>query len=345
MKKLLIHVGAGKTGSTAIQNTLDKNKELLSNNNIKYLGMMLENCTSSIASWQYPDGWVEFYNEGLEKKLSEINMLFEKEFLDSDEDSVFIWSNEAFFEHPLLFKEIIDNLKKLPVDFTVEIFGFLRSHEQWLFSAYVQWSIKHKTYPGKVKSFKEWYHPEKVNFSSKVKNWLSIRNSVALFKSYDLQIDVAQSFFDHIGLSEYIKQKPSNTRASSTALMMWALYNNTIDGPSHPNELQNLLSVNNVVNGTSHKISINELFLDASDLKLIEDDCENDRCLLNELLTDNHMEAIPNLNAKVPDISVNFEQLIGALIKIVNNQNARLNNLEDQVKLMIKNANQRTGRL
>lgn len=61
--KLIVHIGAGKTGSTSIQSTLRENQKVLAENGCKYLGMMLEKAQPrSSYDWQQPSGSPMFFS-------------------------------------------------------------------------------------------------------------------------------------------------------------------------------------------------------------------------------------------------------------------------------------------
>ena len=49
---IILHIGAGKTGTTSIQSALEKETKLLTEQGFKYLGLMLENCYDKKYIWQ-----------------------------------------------------------------------------------------------------------------------------------------------------------------------------------------------------------------------------------------------------------------------------------------------------
>ena len=58
-RKLIIHVGMEKTGTSSIQLTSQQNIEQLKVNGISYLGLMLDKTPKKIFDWQNPRGWTQ----------------------------------------------------------------------------------------------------------------------------------------------------------------------------------------------------------------------------------------------------------------------------------------------
>lgn len=116
MRRLVIHGGIHRTGTTSLQGTLANNRELLKSNGFEYPG--------DKANHQ-PWVWGLF-----SKKISADNFL---EFLDSCESPNIIVSGEDFCIHKNL-----DWLNVVSRKFRIEVHFFLRRQDDWLTSWYNQ---------------------------------------------------------------------------------------------------------------------------------------------------------------------------------------------------------------
>jgi hypothetical protein len=154
-KTLYLHIGASKTGSSALQYFLLKNRDLLSSKGINYPEHLvnINQFSSGNAKWIY-----DCRKRGdISKIKSNIDDLF-----NSDHASV-ILSSEYLYE---LKEEHIAKLKNVLTHIDVKIIVYLRRQDNWLMSAYQQhikmwgqkstidiWSKKHHD------SDRYWYKP------------------------------------------------------------------------------------------------------------------------------------------------------------------------------------------
>lgn len=143
--KLILHIGLGKTGTTAFQSFCDHNYGILRENGYVYLGTRLQNVTEQ----------KEFKNIGdvnnvdlLSNALANLDEIAQK--FDEHTKAV-IWSNETF-SMSRTPDELIYCLEQYVSESHVfsewEVYIVLRRQDQWIESAYKQWVLKHKTYKG-----------------------------------------------------------------------------------------------------------------------------------------------------------------------------------------------------
>ncbi|WP_417270027.1 hypothetical protein [Celeribacter sp.] len=142
-KKLTIHVGMGKTGTSALQKFLLKETGFLKRSGIHYLGRFLEHI----------DGFDGLIGPGevntpaaLAVGLAELET-----FAAKSEASHFIWSNEVLAQArnaPDTSAVIGAYAKESTVFDEVEILLVFRRQDEWIESAYRQWGLKHKLHVG-----------------------------------------------------------------------------------------------------------------------------------------------------------------------------------------------------
>lgn len=139
---LVLHIGQGKTGTSAIQSVLNEHKEQLDQQGFWYLGLELD--------------YIQNRNKLLlDKKNIALGMdsqLYKTlDYELTNRDKTLLWSYEGLFNN----LDALDIIKKLGSKFEVAIIAYIRRPDRWAESAYVQWGLKHKTYNGAVKSFED----------------------------------------------------------------------------------------------------------------------------------------------------------------------------------------------
>lgn len=131
-KKLFIHIGAHKTGTTAIQNFLALNREKLKNRGFLYPGSANNHYRLS-QEIRHDENVVENTDS---ESLEIINEIRE----NYNSCHSFILSSEGFWEiippkHPQILKDFIS---KTGLEFDIKILLYCRSQDTWLESAYQQ---------------------------------------------------------------------------------------------------------------------------------------------------------------------------------------------------------------
>jgi hypothetical protein len=331
--KLIIHTGHGKTGSSSIQATLKNNVKELGQNKIFYVGLSFELSPFKKFDWQKAYGWPELKSLSQSDFNEQLYMVVATTLneLKAQGYKVIIWSNESLFVNVEKLKSVFE---KLAADFDVETISFIRRHDKWLRSAYLQWGVKHKAYFGGVKSFAEWAK-DGVNFSGKMLKWQSLKGIKCSFINFEECGDVSDAFFKLLDL-EYRKLSSSkvNETPSNVELAMFALYNSLFRGPKMPNDLQVLLNKYKVKTLLEHDLNIKDIFPNEDQLNNVVQNCNNDANKVNEIFKSQGQPIFDfedNIkNKNVPDIT--SEKMIAVLIHIVNEQNNKIDSLNQSVE-------------
>jgi len=142
LKRVILHIGMGKTGTSTIQDFLNRNSHTLCANGF------LTFDPNALDTFRQPDF------ENTERLLSGLEELISR-CKKASADSV-IWSMEAlgtrqFASDRQRVEAIRDKLDA--EDFKVIV--YVRRQDYFAQSGYLQWGIVHKTYPGPVRSFQE----------------------------------------------------------------------------------------------------------------------------------------------------------------------------------------------
>lgn len=134
--KLVIHIGAGKTGSSAIQESLAQNKEQLLNSGVLVPGykLDLESECKGEQIWFFQNGIndVEF-NDAVRRRLGRLHKHMREENLHT-----LILSAENLI-NPENFQRLFIGIES---DFDISIICYIRRQDDYMISAWQQWYLK-----------------------------------------------------------------------------------------------------------------------------------------------------------------------------------------------------------
>jgi len=239
-RKLIIHVGMGKTGSSSIQKTLRLESANLEANGVKYLGLMLEHVKLvKPYTWQKTWGWSSFLENEEKASLEMVSSFKEINQLLPWTIDTLVWSNESLFDSGKNIESVIVELAKM---FDLEVVGYIRRPDSWITSAYLQWGIKHKSYDGPLQHFHVWAKNRPYVVTPHIKLWENLI-SKCRFYNFDEIGDVTKNFVTNY-LPESLhnlKLERENDTPSSQALAMFAYYNGFYHDQVLPEDLEPLL--------------------------------------------------------------------------------------------------------
>lgn len=145
--KLSVHVGMGKTGTTALQHFLGEQAILLRNNRCFYLGRVLGRINHGPKLTTQSQAAEP---QNLEKALEALEGHAQSpEFTDTYD--LVVWSNELLATTPdpsAQIKVISEYFAASKVFTSIEIILGLRRQDTWLEAAYRQWGLMNKLKPG-----------------------------------------------------------------------------------------------------------------------------------------------------------------------------------------------------
>lgn len=238
MVKLVVHIGHGKTGSSSIQKTLLQHASELARQGVKYLGLMLEHATSpSRMSWQNMGGSDAFFDT---KSASDANnelysvLLGEMSRLEKDNVSLAIWSNEWLATRGYQVLPALSELRGRGID--IEAQCYVRRHDEWAQSAYLQWGIKHKSYEGPLRDFESWlpvFGQRDFRFGPSLKTWDEVFGANLRVFNYDSAGDVVQHFLAANGISNIAAAK-DNVTPDPVLLAAQSVFNGRAKRPVLP---------------------------------------------------------------------------------------------------------------
>lgn len=295
---LVVHIGAGKTGTTSIQKMLAKHENLLRKKGMSYLGKMLENAPVKLFDWQKINAGGKFLNRKDDTAQDELYQVLAGaiDALMKSGINKAIWSNETIFDRERHAIPVLNRLKQDGV--SVDVVVYVRRHESWVKSAYAQWGIKHKTYNGPLQTYKEWMIDREFLFFPRIQKWIENEGLNILLRNYDAADDVVTDFFEFVGIGapgtprENINASPDNT-----LLLLWALYNGRFEEKVLPEKFWRVAKQAKLVDRNFRTPRPGELFPTKEDLEEVIKYSEEDKKKLNALLTE---QGQPLLEVKPP---------------------------------------------
>lgn len=233
--KIVFHAGAGKTGTSSIQLTLRQNPGPLAAHGVAYLGLVLEHAPVQRVGWQ------QFgRTEALHRLSDDDGAAQIAEVLQASADALagqgvhtMVWSSESFFDRPA---KALDALRRLRErGHAVQIVAYVRRHDRWLVSAYLQWGIKHKTMRGSVPPFNAWVARQSPGFARRLAPYVAAFPGQVVVRNLDAVGDAVADFLALLGLAEAgVVPHIENSTPANPELLLRALYNRQVAEPQLP---------------------------------------------------------------------------------------------------------------
>lgn len=168
----------------------------------------------------------------------------------------------------------------------IEIQCYVRRHDKWMQSAYAQWGLKHKSYPGPVRAFENWlpvFGSRGFRFAPAISAWDAFGDKLRLF-NFDAVDDVIQHFLSVNGLTG-IASVTENVSPDSVTMVAQAVFNSMRPGEVTPSgfvTIENLLRRHDQVN--SHLLRLDALVPSADGLSAMVQDRADDIGSINAML-------------------------------------------------------------
>ncbi|MBN8487038.1 MAG: hypothetical protein J0M20_04795 [Burkholderiales bacterium] len=329
--KFLFHIGAGKTGTSSIQQTLRTQREVLERHGVWYLGLMLEHAPVQLFPWQKASASEVFHQleplEGQEQLHAVLTATVEK--ARQAGIHTIIWSNESFFDRNQKTRQPLADLLAEGVD--VRFIAYVRRYDAWVRSAYVQWGIKHKTYPGPVIPFRDWIRRRPPGFAAAL---LSIQDRFpdrVVVRNVDAAGDAVSDFLQVSGIDQLgLSKLRENVSPPAEELLLRALFNTRIREKVLPMRFDKVVGAGLDFEHTPLE-HLQQLMPNAEDMAHALDTAASDRRQLDSLLKAQGQPAMVTEPLPERAMEVRAERLVLALSQIVCQQALRLERLEQQL--------------
>ncbi|WP_459618481.1 hypothetical protein [Bordetella sp. 2513F-2] len=333
--KLFLHVGAGKTGTTSIQEMLKSGQEVLKKNGVWYLGMMLENA-NHYYSWQRPTTVnQDFHALDHQMAVDQVVSVMRSVIAEARSRKIdtLIWSNESFFDRST---QVLEALSQLKDSLEVVVVVYVRRHDGWAQSAYMQWGLKHKTYAGPVRSFREWVATGIPKFADRLKTFTRLDEAKLVVRNLDVVKDSVEDFKKICGIEKLdLSAQRLNERMEGVEIFLRALLNNNYRPPVLPAVFDRVLGRGALQDGNPDGF-LKGLMPTEDDLDYVRTACADDRDALNKILKEHGQPPLSENPLPVNTSKVDQEKLLYILSRLIISQAIRLEKLEHAVDAMAK---------
>ncbi|MFW6731900.1 MAG: hypothetical protein ACODUE_09245 [Synechococcus sp.] len=340
MKKLLIHIGTGKTGSTAIQHALASSTAGLREKGIYYWGLNLEGCHTSaqLYPWQKESGTGDIQKLSDSEAGQQLRTVFTQALAHLSDGEMAIWSNESIYERPAMYLPVIrDAVEGAHISCTV--LCYVRSHRAYVNSAYKQWGVKHKTYSGRILGFRDWIRTriQFLSYGRQVATWDATFTDRLRLINYDDLSDVVQHFSGFLPEPSLlnIPKRRMNQSPPQSLIGLYGLHNNQLEAPVAPAAVQTLLRRYGLAGSNHEMTDLASLFPNAEALSEAEELLREDSDLVNGLLRRHGQPELErgNRGKDDPTLSTDAVQtsLMSVLLKMLLLQEERISQLEKQI--------------
>lgn len=331
--RLIVHIGAGKTGSTSIQHTLRGAAERLKQQRVLYLGMNLEFAPSIFHGWQRPTGANEFYAMSPADSNRELLTVLESVIDHSQRTGIdkAIWSNEWLFPRSRSALPTLKHLAARGID--VRVIAYVRRHDAWLRSSYVQWGLKHKTYPGMLMDFEAFKKKRPPDFAKHLQPWRDAFGESFMIRNLDEVGDAVEDFLSQLGVEiSGIDLLRVNEAPSGEELTLRAMFNGVNPAKATPEEFNRAIQIPHLRHDVTPAEWLTRLLPDEAALIAAVADSAKDRATLDSWLVTGGAKPIDTTPLPGKAIAVDTAKLVTAIGQIVMKQALRLQALEAQIQ-------------
>lgn len=330
--ELLLHIGAGKTGSTSIQFTLQRSKEQLAAQGMAYLGLMLEEAQAATGKSWSKKGFPQAFFLAQDPKQTDEEVvevvLAELQDLGARGITRVVWSNEAFLTRTKRILPIIRRIRQAGVPVTP--ICYVRRHDGWASSGFVQFGIKRKQYEGPLRKFEEWVAGIDLAYAPSLEAWMADCGDVEIF-NYDQIGNVTAHFLDRIGANG-LDMVRANERPSNALVAAWAVFNGRMRGRVLPSAFQEVAARLKVLKSQAFTVEpLEELLPDAAQLADVRRSYAEDLKQVNAMLEAQGGKPLVHDHMEPPDGAVSAWEMDRMMLLMIFSLQRQVTQLEEEV--------------
>ena len=227
--RLVVHIGMGKTGTTAIQGALAGAEGELVAQNARYLGMWFDLVDPRFAGHAGLEAFASA-TAGEQKAHAATFAKALKVIAKLDGTRLFLLSNEGLFG---MGRRLAPFFKALCRRIDVTFVAYVRPVRAWLPSAFTQWGIRHKAYPGPIAGFGT-VGRRLVGQYGGVRQWSSRFSGELTVRPFDKGMDVVEDFARTAGVALGAPGPRLLERPEPAETLLRALFNDRFEEPVLP---------------------------------------------------------------------------------------------------------------
>lgn len=330
---LWVHIGAGKTGTSSIQETFREQLDAFRQRGCWYLGLALEHAPEKLWSWQRRGEGEALFSLPQDTAVAQFAKAVGAALDGAAAEGAkqVVWSNESLLDRGA---HLISPLQALAAQgWDVRIIAYVRRHDAWARSAYAQWGIKHKTYPGPVWDFARWKDHRRIEFAPSLDPWHAAFGPRMNIRNMDTSGDVVTDFCGFVGVSlAGLRPIRAYEMPSGEELVLRALFNNRVEDKALPMEYSRAVGNMDPVYDTTLADLLGRLLPSEDDLRRVAQDAGEDRRRVDALLAASGQPPMQTSPLPPRPVTVNDSRVLAALCQIVLEQANRLRKLERNVE-------------
>lgn len=323
--EITFHVGMGKTGTSSVQSALAQNRDILAESNYEYLGLWLNIIHASYKGYA---GFDRFCAQESSQLREDARTFFNR--LSVRKASKFIYSNESAFANISAFVPFIEALMDLNV--AVRVVIYVRTLNDWLPSAFVQWNAFHKTHVGPIEPFSK-KGSELAALYHNILEWIDRLGDVVHVRPFTKHFNIVEDFSDFLGVRLDFRDERVWTRIEDAETVLRAIFNDRFECEVLPTIFEKATRISR--DGLVRSIDdFSKLSLDTSGLTDILHQSEG---LSEAIFSRTGIEIIENISDRQEpsfDRSEIKDRLLDYLLEMTINQAIRLERLENLLENM-----------
>ncbi|MBB1087959.1 LicD family protein [Lysobacter sp. SG-8] len=326
------HVGDGKTGTSAIQKSMASQRERLLALRVFYAGLMFEHIPARF-DWQRASRIEAFHALPAERAIEEMTAVIRDTLALARERgcTTIVLSNETLLGRSGPMIEALARVAEEGV--TVKPVAYVRRHDAWARSAYLQWGLRHKTYEGPIRNFEQWSGRRDFGIYRKLGPWLAAFPDAVVLRNFDAVPDAALDFMEVLGVkAEDTRTVRANETPAYEELALRALFNHGQRERVTPARFNQLFQTQ----AMDFRLPLGE-WLQAqlpsnAQLSAIADHCADDRRRLNELLVAGGQAPLEANMLDERPFDFHPEVVMSTLFQILGSQAKRIEALEKRIE-------------
>ena len=228
--KIVLHIGMGKTGTSAIQRALADNAAALRAQGVAYIGMWFDMLDPRFKGLRHQQEFFALPAAAMRDGADQLYRIL-AERAAAEGLTTFLWSNEAFSGKARQMGPLVARLTALGAE--VQLIAWVRNPQAWLPSAYVQWGLRHKVEPGPVQPFGVKAR-KLVRWYGGLVDWHKAAGAALKIRSYDRAPEIVADLAQALGLDLPNPGQRVLERGEPAEVVLRALFNDRIEGSALP---------------------------------------------------------------------------------------------------------------
>ena len=326
-KRLVVHIGTGKTGTTSIQGALRAVTGPLEAAGVRDLGIFLS-ASPVFRSAPFRDSAAfEAFLRTPHASDDIADAILDAFREAGDAVHTLVWVNEVL-SMPGFFPPVSAALKRVAgAGVTLEVIVYLRALDAYAFSLYKQIGLKGKSAAGRIRSFADWAGTAIRPMAPGLTRWRDAFPDVFRPFNYDGVPDVVTHFAQVARLPQ-LEARQANRSPSNAMLYAMATFNDRLAERTRPALFRAAFGSPNILSRERYTPPLRALFPSDADLQAFRERMAPDQQALSDLLQQAGEPPLAYSGRPVGNSEVDPEELNQILLRMIFDLSDRVAELE-----------------